>query len=423
VDLTFRFRHKLPRLQQNARRDFVRVLSEEHVEELAILWRIRKQHLGSPDHRLVDLVRLDERIDAHADAIVSVGEAAKPLLTAGLESGDPSEVFASAHVILRTADRRGLSLLQDRVALAEESTETLEGWRDALVHAPGAAWQSLVETFPQTSDHARAILDEVEAFHCADNSAGSVPMQLFASDSVAARAYAWRAVAHGREAAESAWTDGFEDSSQEVRRLALEAAAWQRRSGLLEYLRDASRRTVLPDEVALHVLAAVATGGDVDRVLDALHSLRTKHRLRVTSVLGHPSSIPGLIDLLTDDNARTAVAAGAALTRITGWDVDSERKVSVPPEGAPPGDEIAAAFDEVLVLPDVARAEELWKADRKRFEAGTRWSRGVEVATMPERDIRCVDLESLKACCLRGRVFGGPTWKPARLEAFPQPRI
>lgn len=424
MDLKRHVRNARPRARENAARDFLRELFEEHIEELAILWRLRTQRLGSPEHRLLDLVRLDERLDAHADAAVAAGEPATHLLTLGLGSNDAVEVFASAYLILRAGLHRLSPLLREMFGQADAAPQPLEGLRDALVHAPGSTWLDVLEPHARAADRVLAVAMEVSAFRGALHAGRAALPWIFAHEEPFVRAYGWRAVAHGIPVSDDAWARGFEDASPGVRSLALQAAAWQGRASVIVHLRDVARSASSPDETSLLVFAWLAGDDDLRTVLQAASRLpNLKQQAHVLSALGHPSVIPSLIDMVTHHDPRTAVASSLALTRMTGWDIDSQHSTTLRPEDAPPGDEVAEAFDEVFVMPDADRARAAWHDQQRRFAAGTRWSRGIDISGgLPREGLRYVDLESLKACCLRARLHGTTGWSAARLEAFPQQR-
>ena len=405
--------------------DIRRDICEEHIEELAILWRLRVQQLGSPEHRLIDLVRLDERLDAHADAVVAAGESAAKMLEAGFGSDDATEVFASAYLALRSAHHRFLPSLREFVGRLDTPLDALDGLRDALVHVPGSAWLDIMEPHRNAPTRAGAVAAEVFAFRGAPEVGESLLPWILAHEEDSVRAFGWRAAAHGVRVPDRAWRQGFEDSCGRVRSLALVAAAWQGNASGIRHLRNVAQRESTPDETSLLVLAWLAEGDDYRTVLTATRRLPTlKQQAHVLSALGHPSVISMLIEMLTDNDPRTASASALALTRVTGWDVDSQRTATVIAENAPAGDEVAEAFDEVLVLPDPDRARARWKTDERRFVAGTRWSRGIDVSSgLPREGLRQVDLESLRACCLRTCLGGAKVWSAARLEAFPQPRV
>jgi hypothetical protein len=249
--------------------------------------------------------------------------------------------------------------------------------------------------------------------------------QILASDDEFVRVCGWEAAAHGLAVPEAAWIRGFEDASRPVRLCALQAAAWQGYPPVLVYLRDAARTASTPDDIAVIAFAWLAEADDYRTVMAAAWRLPSvQDQVHAVSALGHPSAIPRLIEMLTDGNPQTAAAAAAAMTRMTGWDLDSDRKATVLPADATPGDEFGEAFDEVVVLPDAARARTRWNAEQVQFATASRWSRGIDVSRgLPRQGLPLIDLESFKACCLRARMLGSTAWTAARLDAFPQPRV
>src|SRR4051812_49439973 len=77
---------------------------------------------------------LEERIEAHVQGLLVLGEDLAGFVAAALASSDDMATFAAAYALLRlgTAD----ALERVRNALLEAEGERLEGIREALAHGP-----------------------------------------------------------------------------------------------------------------------------------------------------------------------------------------------------------------------------------------------------------------------------------------------
>jgi uncharacterized protein (TIGR02270 family) len=402
-------------------RGALREIIEEHVEELTILWHIREDRLRSTQHRLTDLVRLDERADAHADAICVAGEHAVEWLRGHVHSEDPAAVFASVYCGLRG----GMRSLMPEIwpALADCTAGNAAGFAAAVANAPGDAWAGPIAELARRESLAGVVALEILARR--GRRPDKPPGIDAALDSPLeeVRLWAWHALRFDLDVSEETWSRAGREASSPVRWAALEAEAWRGRRGLVERLRTAALEGT--DDVSPMALASLARPEDAEVVRRAVERIDSPaRRCQIWGAWGHPDAIPRLIDLLGHDDAQVAVAAARALTRITGWDIDGTETIQLPPEDAAPDDEFARAFDETVVLPDAQRAKSSWEAERKRFESSSRWNRGIDlVGGFAEARMAQVDLETLRAACLRARLAGEPSWSLARLEAFPQPRL
>jgi hypothetical protein len=107
---------------------------EEHVEELAFLWGQRQTALRDPDYTIREFGHLEERITAHRDGVLAVGDHALPLLEDGLAQDDALLVFAAAYPLLHSGSPSATARVLDAFRNAEG--ERLARLEDALRHAP-----------------------------------------------------------------------------------------------------------------------------------------------------------------------------------------------------------------------------------------------------------------------------------------------
>ena len=117
------------------------------------------------------------------------------------------------------------------------------------------------------------------------------------------------------------------------------------------------------------------------------------------------------------------MAAGAAFTKITGCDIELDKRIQLPPEDGHEPDEFEKEFLDEAKLPDVQRARDHWQKVKDRFAKGTRWCRGFRSSQGAKSEILDqLDMESRWEGYLRAKFEG--TWQgtPTDLERFPQPR-
>lgn len=364
-------------------------LVEEHVEVLPLLFALREGFLRAEHVSARDLADHDERIDAHADGIVLAGDDAREALTAMLASDDPGAATAAAFVHARAGTPESVAAVLDAFAAARAAV--LHGLADGLSFAPpepvrkglegiakpggtaaawaaarvlvshGAATPELLRAFTawpgaEEADATRAAVDLLAVLGV--SGLGRLPLR----DPSALLQPLLRA----------------EDAA--LRLAAIEAAAWTKQSWLLDRCRAAAAAPAEADGELLRCFGVLAGPADKDRVLAlASRSALGPLRYAVLGAYGHPAVVPALLEGMTNADAETAAAAGAAFLRVTGCDVESGTRARVAPAGTEP-DEFEREFLEEVALPDPAKADAYWKERRKAFEAGTRWCRGVNLS-------------------------------------------
>jgi hypothetical protein len=216
------------------------------------------------------------------------------------------------------------------------------------------------------------------------------------------------------------------DADPGVRSEALLAAAWAGEKWLLEHCAQAARRPSVESWEAILLLAILGPPSHLEAILAlAKFSKLGPLRFRALGAFGHPGIVPALLKSIADPDPKTASAAGAAFTKITGTDISSDTVVAAasPMSGAP-GEaerETDVVAEEPVRLPSLERAQQHWNEVRVAFAKGTRWCRGFDVSReISDGTLVKLDLESRWEACLRGRFDG--TWKGSLvdLEVFPQ---
>ncbi len=214
------------------------------------------------------------------------------------------------------------------------------------------------------------------------------------------------------------------DEDPAVRREAMWAAAWARQKWLLEHCRKLSNNPLPEHWDSILVLAILGESSDLERILAAGKATQFgPQRFQALGAFGHPGVVDTLLEGIESEDPLTAVAAGAAFTKITGADVESNKRVQIRPENGSEPDEFEQEFLEEVVLPSPQAAQTHWKKVKEEFSKGTRWCRGFDLGLGATDEILTqLDLESRWEACLRGKFRG--TWQGSLidLEAFPQKR-
>src|SRR4029453_12386824 len=99
-----------------------------------------------------------------------------------------------------------------------------------------------------------------------------------------------------------------------------------------------------------------------------------------------------------------ATAAGAAFSKITGQDIDSKDRTTLPPKNGKEPDEFEAEFLEEVTLPDPTLARTQWEKIKPRLSRATRVCRGFDLSRGASADIVAkLDMESRWEFFLRSR--------------------
>jgi hypothetical protein len=172
------------------------------------------------------------------------------------------------------------------------------------------------------------------------------------------------------------------------------------------------------------LLAILGELSDLERILVAgKTSSLGPQRFQALGAFGHPGVVEDLLAGVESDDPLTAVTAGAAFTRITGANIESDTRVQVPPEDGSEPDEFEQEFLDEVTLPDPELAQAHWQQVQGVFSKGTRWCRGFDVSQgVTDEILAQLDLESRWEACLRGKFKD--TWHGnlVDLVVFPQKR-
>jgi uncharacterized protein (TIGR02270 family) len=398
-------------------------LLEEHHDELQFLWGQRQAALRSPRYTWQALLDLEERIEAHVQGLLVGGDHVVALVEGGLTADDPLAAFAAAYTFLRfekeDAARRVLG------TFLQAQPGQLDGLRQALLHGPiTPLLPQLREALASSPPAVAAATAEVLAFRSASGVKPEQCNRLLQNDAADVREAGWRVIGLGVPQGVPAYEAALRDESRRVRREALVAAAWNRQVWLLEHCRRLAGRPTSDGWDALWLLAVLGRPDDLPRILAVGEaSPLGPRRFEFLAAFGHPGVVETLLKGIESKDPRTAVSAGAAFTKVTGVAIDSDRRVSLPPEDGSEPDEFEKEFLEQVTLPDPDQARAHWQKVKGPFSEGTRWCRGLDVSrTPPEELLARLDMESRWEAQLR-RKFEG-TWDGRRtdLEVFPQTR-
>lgn len=390
-------------------------LLDVHAEDLAFLWGQRRAALDSPEQTLRDIAQLNERIEAHLQGllIAPAAELAKRL-EAALGGGDRDEVFAPAFAALRCED--AATARQVITEFSRASGPALLGLRDALGQAPAAR---VADELRNALAYAKPTVAAAAAVALASqklltpDASGLARLLLDEDATVCAQAWAaaWRAdrqAPPGTHAAPRPYREALARTETVVRHEAWASAAW---SGLAQAIAPLRRAAADGDEAALQWLCVLGTPDDSKALGAAAMALPSpERRCAALARYGHPAVLPTLLRWMEGEDAVTAHAAGLAFTRITGAEIQGERRTLPVPDDA---DEIDREMAPLVWMPDIAKARRLLEEHGAQWGAATRWCAGRRMdMDFAADDLTALDLQARWDVAARAALAGRPVSAP-----------
>ena len=222
------------------------------------------------------------------------------------------------------------------------------------------------------------------------------------------------------ESIERPFQSALEDDDPAVFAAALEAAAWSRQPWLLDYCRRYASQSPYAIWEPIRMFGVLGTPDDLPRILKIGKSPKSGlQRFELLGSFGHPETIEFIIASLTSSDANEAVAAGNAFAKITGYDIEGDDRVELPPEDGSEPDEFEQEFLDQAFLPDPNKAKVYWKHNRNQLLKGKRWCFGIEVSSGASNvNISMMNLDSRWECCLRDTYNGVRKLKVPQLMRF-----
>ena len=405
-----------------ARLTYLPDLVESHFDEVQFLWAQRRGALRSPAYTAREIALLEERIEAHLQGMLVIGDRIVDVVAPGLAGEEELPAFAAAFALLRLGTPDAQRLVGR--AFEQARGKTLCGIRDALASAPAHALHDrLTSLFLAAASPVGAAAGEVLAFH------GSVTLnaghleRLVTADEPGTRAGGWRLAAHGGIALAPRLLDAaLHDESPAVKRAAETAAAWTRSPSFAPYCRALAADPAPESIGTLASFAAIAPPEEYQLVAAlAGNAAAGPDRFRVVGSFAHPYFVELLVTEMRNPDAAAAAAAGAAFTKMTGRDVESNERAPAPPGGEPPADEFEAEFQDEVFLPDPALARRHWQELAPALAQSPRICRGMDVSQpLSPAQLAALDMESRWEHGLRARLAGASPLTPFDLERYPR---
>jgi uncharacterized protein (TIGR02270 family) len=372
---------------------------EQHWEEGGILWSRRCSAVGRPSFGLRTLSQLDERMEAHLDALRIADKEGWELCLKTAAWEDGGEAFVLGVLAFAAADEaRFKEIAQHAVAeplLARGLVSALD-WLDVSV-----TQFKIQELLNSKSPIERRIgLAAAAAQRMPLNGALTEALK---NDDELLRARACRAVGElGRlDLARFVLpqiTSGNEDCAfWAVWSLALLAPEASVLNRLRDFVAAGESRSKRAADILFRRLP-VGTAMDYQRQL-AQNAERARLAINVAGIIGDPALVPWLLDQMNDP--KKARLAAHAFQTITGADFVMDRlRNPTPPRPSvaeDAGEDQPPEPDGDLECPDVEAIRRWWAKNKERFNSGTRYLLGKTMAVEWLREVLALGQQDQRA--------------------------
>jgi len=357
-----------------------------HVEEAASLWGQRDAAIRAPHYVLKDLIKLEERLEAHLDGLRVADELGWEMIKQTAEGGAPGAVFAAGVRAFESGNEARIqTVLEAGTATPEASRGLISalGWLPIeqasqpikrLLAAESPLWMRV--GIAASAIHRRNPVPTLQLALTTDDPAlkaralralgelGLVDSHITARANMKSRDPACRFWA----AWSNALLDGHKDAVACLQNIAEGGGAFAERAAQIAMRRlppnDAKAWLIkLVNELGKKRLAIVAAGAFAD-----------------------PEVVPFLIDQMKVP--KLAKVAGESFSLITGAniayeDLDGEAPEAVEPtpDEVPEEEKAALAADLSLPWPNPVLIQKWWNARQGNFAKGTRYLLGQPIST------------------------------------------
>jgi hypothetical protein len=398
---------------------------EEHLDELQILLARRPALTRSSTAHLRDLADLDARILAHLDGVLSVGDAALEPLAAMLTGDDPGAVRAATFAMLHLPPATAAARL--RSAFDAATGQALVAIAYAMRLAPPANAAALALTRAGSDDP----LADVVSARVLTHHGRARPRQGWLAERVRdpsplVRQQAWILAGESGTALDpKSCAAAVRDPDPAARREGMLAAARCAVAGILNIIRHAAGKPTPDDADSLCLFAALCQRDDEKLLRDlAANATLGPLRFELIGLSGSPRVMDVLLEAMAGDDPRAAVAAGAAFRRMTGVDIESPNRTTLPPEDGSAPDEFEAEFQDEALLPDASKARDHWTTVEPSLAGAQRVCGGFNASSaLSSAQLDTLDLDTRWWQLLRHGFHGWPPASSIETGRFPvEPR-
>ena len=353
---------------------------EQHAEEAAFLWLQRDAAVRYPHYNLIDLAKLDDRVEAHIDGLRIAGDVGWKICKQALEFEEAGEVFAASVLAFEGGDAQCIETV---IAAGAASEET---WR-GLVSAFGWLTQKQVnnllpELLKSEKPEYRHLGIVASAIHRQDP--GAALVEALDDLEPQSQARALRAVGElKRHDLLPVLQRRFQSENTTCRFWAAWSALLLGDFTAVEKLKPFTAEKTPFGQRAIQFVFRGINNKEAQFELTKLAGQSSGFRSAIigSGVAGDPVRIPWLIELLT--RPELARVAGEAFSMITGVDIayedletDAPEDFHAGPTEDPEDEDVEMDPDEDLPWPDPELIGAWWHKNQISFQSGKRYLAG-----------------------------------------------
>jgi uncharacterized protein (TIGR02270 family) len=357
---------------------------EQHKDEAAFLWFLRKRLAKAPHRGLHDLARHDNRIQAHLDGLCLAGEAGWEICQEALQQGDAGEYFAASLPAFRSGDENRITYLLEN---GGSDLDLSKGIISALGWLPySQAGPYIKRLIAEQSPNLCRIGIAASAIHRIDP--GKHLENALLDEDQALKARALKAVGElGRMDLLPALVGHFTHNDETCRFFAAWSAVLLGDRSAIPLLQALAVTSSCYQQQSVETAFLVMEREDTLKWYEQLAQMSERPRLAVTcaGAMGDSVLVPWLIDQMK--SPALARVAGEAFTTITGADISNNGLKGSKPEGFQNGptdnlddEDVGIDPDDDLPWPDSELVKDWWQQHKGLFVSETRYFLGETIS-------------------------------------------
>jgi len=357
----------------------INIVLERHSEDAAFLWLTRDNAVRAPHYALADLIKLDDRVEAHIDGLRVAGDDGWALVLEQLKHPEAGEYFAAMVLALESGRKEKIAAVLERASKEAPVRGVVSalGWIDWEVAKPVVG--GLI-----AAQEARLRRIAIAACAIARQNPGGHLAKTLADADPALRARACRAVGElGRKDLLGEMAPLLAAEDEDCRFW----AAWSASllgdargfAPLWKFVGGGGHRSA----GALSVLLRALPPAQAQDWLKMLGRDPAQRRAAIAGIgiYGDPTYVSWLIQQMADEKfTRLAGEAFSMITRVDLAYRDLDRRPPEGLEGGPTDDpadsNVELDPDDKLPWPDIKKVSAWWVRERDRFSPGTRYLHG-----------------------------------------------
>jgi uncharacterized protein (TIGR02270 family) len=396
---------------------FIPEIVEQHSENAASLWVTRDIAVGPSSYRLLDLIRLDGRIEANIDGLrVAATSGWSPSIDE-LKRGGAGDYFVAGVLALESNDSGRFDQITEQayaaaaVAAGEPYHPAYDTWRGLISalawvnrsHASGIIGQLLDTPRPRTRWLGVAASGARRAVRQSGLEAALADREPLVR-ARAARTVGELGRADLRASLNALLTDADEDCRFWAAWSSTRLGTTDGLRSLAEFARTPGQRRAPALDLLLRCLSIERAHAFVSSL--APHTASRRLTIRACGVIGDGRYLPWLAAQASEP--KLARVAAEAFVTITGADIGDLDRAPPPglqsgPNDDPADEHVMLYEDSGLAWPDPAKLGRWWEGNKTRFSAGTayflgtakpavNWIDALSAATQRQRQAAALEL-------------------------------